>query len=387
MAQRHWVGGSANWDNTAGSKWSLTAGGSGGQAVPTVNDDVFLDSSSGANTVTISASAICKSLDCTGFTGTLAGSSALQVNGNITLVSGMTFSWSGELTIGNTNTCTLTSGGKSFSNTIHLNINVTLGSTFVSTGGFSIENPITFDDGGFNFKCLYLDLGSNAVTLTAGATTWEMTGYDVSNIAISFNNSGAKTLNLTAGHTFKFTNTSNTNIRYKFQVGNGYAAYTLKNVWFARGASTGNNFFDGNLTCTDIKDTGTAAHGLYFTGALFGGSYTFTTFTVSGSSGNVISIGSSDGSSISTVFSHNLICSTGTISCDYLSITRSTASGGATFYAGANSTNVANNSGWIFTGPPVGPTNLKSYDTNVKSNIKSINTNPIANIKSLNTNT
>lgn len=33
-----------------------------------------------------------------------------------------------------------------------------------------------------------------------------------------------------------------------------------------------------------------------------------------------------------------------------------------------------------------GPTNLKSYNTNLKANIKSINGNPIANVKSLNTN-
>lgn len=33
-----------------------------------------------------------------------------------------------------------------------------------------------------------------------------------------------------------------------------------------------------------------------------------------------------------------------------------------------------------------GPTNLKSYNTNLKANIKTINTNPIANVKSLNTN-
>lgn len=34
----------------------------------------------------------------------------------------------------------------------------------------------------------------------------------------------------------------------------------------------------------------------------------------------------------------------------------------------------------------VGPSNLKSYNTNLKENIKTIDTNPIANIKSLNTN-
>lgn len=36
---------------------------------------------------------------------------------------------------------------------------------------------------------------------------------------------------------------------------------------------------------------------------------------------------------------------------------------------------------------PVGPTNLKTYNTNPVANIKTINTNPIANVKSLNTNT
>jgi len=37
-------------------------------------------------------------------------------------------------------------------------------------------------------------------------------------------------------------------------------------------------------------------------------------------------------------------------------------------------------------GLPLGPVNLKSYNTNLKANIKTINTNPIANIKTLDTN-
>ena len=36
--------------------------------------------------------------------------------------------------------------------------------------------------------------------------------------------------------------------------------------------------------------------------------------------------------------------------------------------------------------PVSGPTNVKSYNTNLKANIKTINTNPIANVKSLDTN-
>ena len=83
MANRYWVGGTASWDGTAGSKWALTSGGAGGQAVPTSADTVFFDANSGANTVTIGAgTAICSTLTMTGFTGTLAfGSNSITCAG------------------------------------------------------------------------------------------------------------------------------------------------------------------------------------------------------------------------------------------------------------------------------------------------------------------
>jgi hypothetical protein len=42
----------------------------------------------------------------------------------------------------------------------------------------------------------------------------------------------------------------------------------------------------------------------------------------------------------------------GVVNVDYLDIQRSTATGGAAWYAGVNSTNSGNNSGWIFTAAP-----------------------------------
>jgi hypothetical protein len=75
MANRYWVGGTANWDATAGTKWATTSGGAGGAAVPTAADDVYLDAASGAVTVTITGvDAVCRSIDCTGFTGTITHS-------------------------------------------------------------------------------------------------------------------------------------------------------------------------------------------------------------------------------------------------------------------------------------------------------------------------
>jgi hypothetical protein len=90
MAARYWVGGTDTWDATAGTKWALTSGGAGGQAVPTSADTVFFDAASGTNTVTIGAStAICSTLTCTGFTGTLAfGTNSIDLAGTGTIYTG-----------------------------------------------------------------------------------------------------------------------------------------------------------------------------------------------------------------------------------------------------------------------------------------------------------
>ena len=125
MANRYWVGGTANWDGTAGTKWSATSGGAGGASVPTSADDVFFDANSGASTVTISTGNTgALSINCTGFTGTLAGTAALTVSGSVTLVAGMTVTYNGTLTLNGTGT--LTSAGK------------TLGPVTVSGSGITV---------------------------------------------------------------------------------------------------------------------------------------------------------------------------------------------------------------------------------------------------------
>ena len=73
MANRYWVGGTASWDGTAGTKWATTSGGAGGASVPTSADDVFFDANSGAVTVTKTGTEFCASCNFTGFTGTFAG--------------------------------------------------------------------------------------------------------------------------------------------------------------------------------------------------------------------------------------------------------------------------------------------------------------------------
>ena len=112
MASRYWVGGTAAWDGTAGSKWALTSGGAGGQAVPTSADDVFFTNLSTGTCTISTGNTGAKSITCTGFTGTLAGTAAISVSGLILLVTGMTFSYTGVVTL--LASGLITSAGKTF---------------------------------------------------------------------------------------------------------------------------------------------------------------------------------------------------------------------------------------------------------------------------------
>jgi hypothetical protein len=79
ISDRYWVGGSATWDATAGTKWATTSGGAGGAAVPTSADDVFFDAASGASSVGVETWRVCRSLNTTGFTGVIVNGSGIYI--------------------------------------------------------------------------------------------------------------------------------------------------------------------------------------------------------------------------------------------------------------------------------------------------------------------
>lgn len=229
MANRYWVGGTAAWNGTAGTKWALTSGGAGGETVPTSADDVFFDASSGASTVTVSTGNTgAKSITCTGFTGTLALSSGISVAGNITFVSGMTVSGTSGITT--TASCTLISGGKSFSLTVSSgtltqgdafnftgrNINVNTGSTYTtSASNFSITcNSFSGNGGTVIFNASTATINSswsfNSGTFTFGTSTILLSGTSISFVggARTYNNvtftgtSSSATCTIDGGNTF-----------------------------------------------------------------------------------------------------------------------------------------------------------------------------------------
>ena len=97
----------------------------------------------------------------------------------------------------------------------------------------------------------------------------------------------------------------------------------------------------GSNTFNDITNTVQPASILFTAGT----TSTFSNFSLSGTAGNLITIGSA------TAASHTLSKASGTVSASYLSISRSTATGGAIWNA-ANSIDAGNNSGWVITAAP-----------------------------------
>jgi len=188
MATKYWVGGTATWDATAGTKWATTSGGVGGAAIPVVGDDVFFNASSGAGTITLSASSTWRSLNCTGFTGTISHPASTTITwgdgtagaGNVGILFsvGMTYSSAGSnaqlfaQTAPTTPAQTITMNGKSVGNFLVGNAgsgNWQFQDTFTSTGTLTLKSG-TLDINSKTVTCGGLNVdGSNVRTLTMGS--------------------------------------------------------------------------------------------------------------------------------------------------------------------------------------------------------------------------
>ena len=188
---KYWVGGTDNWNATAGSKWSLASGGAGGAAVPTAAENVFFDAASGAGTITVSADVACKNLDFTGFTGTLAGSGQIASAGTVTLVPGMTLTYYGQFFFTGTATAALDTGGKtigSVTTTLNAGGTFNLLSDVVMTGQLA-HNVGTFNTNNYNISAnnyswgvnqtRTINLGTSTLTITSAFAGENMWSFDV----------------------------------------------------------------------------------------------------------------------------------------------------------------------------------------------------------------
>jgi len=342
----YWIGGTGSW-STAG-EWSTTSGGAADGRVPLPQDDAVFDANSfsaGSQTVTQDMPRAGKNINWTGVTNTptWTTSTAASIFGSLTLVSGMTLTTSSQTyTFEGRSTYTLTNAGKTWEKNISMDApggTLTLQDDLTIGNGSLTLNNGSFDANNFNFTARgFVSTNSNTRTLTMGSGTWTITyNGNAWNIITATN----LTLNADTS-TIKFTDTTTTGINF-------YGGdQTYNNIWWSRGASTADNVVrDSSNTFNDFKDDGSAAHSLLFTA---GKTQTVTTFTVSGTAGNVITINSL------TTATHALTKSGGgVISSDYLNIQHSVASPSSTWYAGLNSTdNQATStagSGWNFSVP------------------------------------
>ncbi len=349
----YWVGGAGNWSTSA--EWASSSGGSADSGrVPLPQDNATFDANSfsaGSQTVTADMPRIGKTIVWTGATNTptwdisaSSGGSGIAgtMYGSLTLISGMTITAdTDDLVFEGRSSYTITSATKTLGDVTEQMIGgtLTLSDNFICGGIFTLNNG-TFNANNNNFTA-YNTLSSsnsNTRTITMGSGTW--TFLSIGNFWDTSTTTG---LTLTANtSTIKVTSTSNSSTSF---YGGGK---TYNNIWFSRGSSTGSNSLTGSNTFADFKDDGSAAHSILFTA---GTTTTVTTFTVSGTAGNLISINSD------TTATHALVKSGGgTISSDYLNIQHSVATPSSTWYAGTHSTdNQANTnagSGWVFTAVP-----------------------------------
>lgn len=174
-----------------------------------------------------------------------------------------------------------------------------------------------------------VDSGTAARTIAIGSGIWTISGtspWTLTTTGTTITGTGTLRFNSASSKTFAGG-------------GGNYSGITVANAGAGALVVTGSNTF-GTLSNTVQPTT------FSFTA---GTTQTIANWSVSGTAGNLVTIQST------TAASHTLFKSTGTVSADYLTISRSTAtSSGATWYAGANSTNGGNNSGWVFTAPPAG---------------------------------
>ena len=339
-ATQYWKHGATASDYwaTVGNWYLATNGGGGAGRVPLPQDDVVFDANSFAaigKTVTMDMPRLGKSIDMSGVTNTptFTPSTAASIFGSLTLDNLTLTASTQAYTFEGRGNYTLTNNGKTWAKSITLNApggTLTLQDA-LATG---VTNTLTITNGAFatnnfNVTAGLVSMGSGATT-TMGSGTWTVTGTGTLW-------TGAGTVNANSS-TIKIIDASAT---AKTFAGGGKTYY---NLWFT-GAGTGNFIITGSNTFNDFK-VDTPPHTILFTNNT---TTTVSTFTVSGTAGNLMTVSST----VTGV--HRLVkAGGGVVSSDYLSIKSSVASPAATWYAGANSTDGGGNTGWIFTAPPGG---------------------------------
>lgn len=195
MAARFWVGGAGTWDASDTTHWAASSGGAGGQSVPVAGDDVTIDASSGAGTITVATDFSIRSLTCGAMGMTLDFSAN---NNSPTLTGAITTSGTGTRTI-NWGSGTFTLSGSNL--TIFAN-GTTTNQTMTGSATFNFTYSGGTGTRAFQFG------GTGANTISTTTCKFNITaGTDI--IAMSGTNTGTSNLDFT-GFSGTWSSTSTT---------------------------------------------------------------------------------------------------------------------------------------------------------------------------------
>lgn len=331
------------WSGTSGGNWSTNAWTS---RVPLPQDDVNVASAfSASQTVTADMPRLGKSVSWVGATGTPTWSFASTPNsvfGSITLIAGMVVSGTQALALRGRGSFTLTSAGHQYLQQVAVTAptgTYTLQDAFSTDSSSFTLNIGAFNANGFNVTCATLSSNnSNTRTLTMGSGTWNLVATSATTVW-----NLATTTGLTFSGASSTITVSGVSASTKTFAGGGLTYGTVSyTVAGSTGAFvvTGANAF-GTFNFSDASNARTLTFPASTT-------TTFTNWNVNGGPGRLITVNSSTGG-----VQHTLSKSSGFAVSDYLSIQDSNATGGAGWYAGTHSTNVSNNTGWVFTDAPL----------------------------------
>ena len=267
-----------------------------------------------------------RSVNFTGFAGTWGEAGTRYIYGDLTLSTGMTVA---ATTItqfaGTSGIQNITSNGKTITfpiakfaaSTLRLVDSLTLGSTLTLTlnVGTLDLNAQTATTG------LFSSTGAGVRSITFGGGTMVTSGATYTVSGSNFTTSGSGTISMTSASSKTFA-------------GGGFSYPTLNQGGAGTLVITGANTFQ-NMTNTVQPCTIT-----------FPASTTTTTanFNLLGTAGNLITLNSSAPGTQATINNSSGVFVGG----DYFSLRDTNATPANTMYAGRNTTNVSNNTGWVF---------------------------------------
>lgn len=347
MADRYWVGGTGTWDSSTTTHWSDSSGGTGGKSVPASGDTVYIDSNSGTGGWTVTAGV---DIEVTSFNHTDGTFDANDHNLKATSFSFFSFT---------DNVPTVVMGSGTWECVLWM----------LSEGDGEV---VTITPETSTIKCKPIELTEAGII--SNGKTYNNVWMDADGYAVFV--TGSSTFNdfrITAGSSVLFGSSTTQTVSTFTAVGDVSNVITMDVLEEVGPVSTG-SITDGGTgySVNDVLtlDGGNGDATVTVTGVTLGviDSLTLTTPGTGYKVGEfytLIGEGNEDAvyevTALANVAQFSLSKSGGVVSCDYLDLSNSNATGGATWYAGSHSVDTSNNDGWTFTDVPGGSTKFFQF--------------------------